>query len=234
MNSEAPTPHPPFARFFALPQKMTDQVRGLVDGALDKVFDEPFDIRSANDFERVLLEPSNVGRSGAAASALAGFVAMATPFAERTLRLVRVGGKAPLPAARAAKYAAVAVPIGMQLSTTVRRGVREIQALASYLIHKLRDAGLEPERGLVRALTVSLYLDPDRRPNLQLTAGKAATSLSRVWIFRAIGTDSENHVRKRGQAWILAIERLDLATLARDPTLARDQGARPDGNELTS
>jgi hypothetical protein len=77
-------------------------------------------------------------------------------------------------------------------------------------------------------LTVSLYLDPDRRPNLQLTAGKAAASLSRVWIFRAIGTDSENHVRKRGQAWILAIERLDLAALA------RDQGARPGGNELTA
>lgn len=216
MNHYPSRPISPLARLVSLPTRMTDQVRSLVDGALDKVFDEPFDIRTANDFERILLEPSNVGRSGGAASALAGFVAMATPFAERALRLVRVGGKAPIPAARAAKYAAVAVPITVQLSTTVRRGVREMQALSSYVICKLRDAGVEPQRGFVRALTLSLYLDPDRRPNLQLTPGKAASSLSRIWIFRAIGTDSDNHVYKRGQAWIAAIERLDLATLARE------------------
>ena len=117
------------------------------------------------------------------------------------------------------------MPITVQLSTTVRRGVREMQALASYVIGKLREAGVEPERGFVRALTLSLYLDPDRRPNLDLTPGKAAGALSRIWIFRAIGTDSESHVYKRGQAWIAAIERLDLVSLA------RDRGDRP---ELTA
>jgi hypothetical protein len=37
-----------------------------------------------------------------------------------------------------------------------------------------------------------------------------------VWIFRAIGTDSESHVFKRGQAWVAALDRLDLAALARE------------------
>jgi len=68
-----------------------DQVRTMVDTALDRVFDEPFDIRSDTDFERILLEPAGAGRPGAAASALAGFVAMATPIAQRALRLVRTG-----------------------------------------------------------------------------------------------------------------------------------------------
>ena len=198
-----------------MPHRTTDQVRALVDGALDRVFDEPFDIRSDTDFERILLEPTSTGRSGATASALAGFVVMATPFAERTLRLVRAGSRAPVPAAKAAKYAAIAVPIGVQLSSTVRRGVRELQALASFIIWRLRDEGIEPERSFVRALTVSLYVDPDRRPNLHIPPRRAATSLSRVWILRAIGSDSESHVFKRGQAWIAAIDRLDLTDLAR-------------------
>jgi hypothetical protein len=206
----------PFARLVDLPQRTTDQVRTLVEGALDRVFDEPFDIRSDTDFERILLEPASTGRPGAAASALAGFVAMATPFAERTLRIVRTGSKAPIPAAKAAKYAAIAVPIGVQLSSTVRRGIRELQALASFIIWRLRDEGIEPERSFVRALTVSLYVDPDRRPNLSIPSRRVAASLTRVWIFRAIGTDSESHVFKRGQAWVAALDRLDLADLVRE------------------
>jgi len=193
-----------------------DQVRTMVDGALDRVFDEPFDIRSDTDFERILLEPAGAGRPAAAASALAGFVAMATPIAQRTLRLVRAGSKAPIPAAKAAKYAAIAVPIGVQVSSTVRRGIRELQALASFIIWRLRDEGIEPERSFVRALTVSLYVDADRRPNLDMPHGRIAALLTRVWILRAIGTDSEAHVFKRGQAWIAALDRLDLAALARD------------------
>jgi hypothetical protein len=110
----------------------------------------------------------------------------------------------------------VAVPIGVQLSATVRRGVRELQALASYVIHELRAAGIEPERDFVRALTLSLYLDPDRRPHLAANPRRIATSLSRIWIFRALGSDSEHHVRRRGEGWIGAIERLDLEGLARD------------------
>jgi hypothetical protein len=207
---------PPLARLLQLPQRTTDQVRALVDGALDRVFDEPFDVRSDTDFERILLEPASTGRPGAAASALAGFVAMATPFAERTLRIVRSGSKAPIPAAKAAKYAAIAVPIGVQLSSTVRRGVRELQALASFIIWRLRDEGIEPDRSFVRGLTVSLYIDPDRRPNLKIPPRRAAASLSRAWIFRAIGTDSESHVFKRGQAWIAALDRLDLVALVRE------------------
>ena len=203
-----------------------DQVRAMVDGALDRVFDEPFDIRSDTDFERILLESGSTGRQGSAASALAGLVVMATPFAERTLRIVRTGSKAPIPAAKAAKYAAIAVPIGVQLSSTVRRGIRELQALASFIMWRLRDEGIEPERSFVRALTVSLYVDADRRPDFQTPSRRVAASLSRVWILRAIGTDSESHVFKRGQAWIAALDRLDLADLARrdDPPMQLSPG----------
>jgi hypothetical protein len=188
----------------------------MVDSALDRVFDEPFDIRSDTDFERILLEPAGAGRPGAAASALAGFVAMATPIAQRALGILRVGSKAPIPAAKAAKYAAIAVPIGVQLSSTVRRGIRELQALASFIIWRLRDEGVEPDRSFVRALTVSLYIDADRRPNLAIPPSRIAASLTRIWILRAIGTDSEAHVFKRSQAWVAALDRLDLADLARD------------------
>ena len=99
-----------------------------------------------------MLEHHGGGGPGALASAgaIAAFVRSATPIAERVLRLARVGtsaaGKAYLPA-RVAKYALVAIPVAMSLTGSARRGVHEIQVLASYLVHRLRDEGVEPDRG---------------------------------------------------------------------------------------
>ena len=137
MSTDAPGPRPsPFARLVDFPHRTTDQVRTMVDSALDRVFDEPFDIRSDTDFERILLEPASTGRPSTTASALAGFVAIATPFAERTLRIMRAGTRAPIPAAKAAKYAAIAVPIGVQLSSTVRS--RHPGAASAGVVHPPR------------------------------------------------------------------------------------------------
>jgi hypothetical protein len=204
----------PAARFRSVPGRLSDQVRATVDRALDRVFDEPFDIRSADDFVRLMVDPPDSGRPGTAAGALAAFVAIAAPLTERGLRLVRASGRAPIPAARAAKYAAVAVPVGVQLSATVRRGVRELQVLASYIVRRFREQGIVPNRGLVRSLTVSLALDPERRPDVSVEPRRAAARLARTWIFRAVGTDTEHAVRDRAHAQLAALERIDLRDLA--------------------
>lgn len=193
-------------------RRLRDQVRALVDSALDRVFDEPLEIRSNDEFARAMLEHPSGARAGAAAGALAGFVALARPAAERGLRILRTSGKAPVPAAKAAKYAAIALPVTITLASTARRGVRELQVIASYVIHKLRDEGVDPGRDTVRALALSLYLDPERPPDRTLTPGRAAGRLTRAWALRSLGADSDVAVHRRTRALLDAFDRLDCGT----------------------
>ena len=72
------------------------------------------------------------------------------------MKVVKVGssaaGKTPFLPAKIAKYAVVAIPVALSLTGSARRGVHELQVLASFLIHRFRQHGIEPDRGLVRAL----------------------------------------------------------------------------------
>ena len=200
-----------------MPDLVTARVRALIDGALDRVFDEPFDVRTAEEFEDLVAAgPIGVG-AAPAATTLTAFVAAATPMARRALAVATKSGKfaskAPLPSSKAFKVGLASIPVALRLSTTSRRGVRELQLLASYLINRLRAAGVDPDHGLVRSLTLSLYLDPARRPSLDIPAGRAAGGVARQWVLRSLGGDAESAVRARARRQAEAIDRLDLAAL---------------------
>ena len=202
-----------------MPDLVTSRVRALIDGALDRVFDEPFDVRSAEELEDLVAAgPVGVG-AAPAATTLTAFVAAATPMARRAIAMAsksgKVASKTPLPSSKAIKVGLASIPVALRLSTTSRRGVRELQLLASYVIHRLRDVGSVPDRGLVRSLTLSLYLDPARRPSLEIPSGRAAGGVARQWVLRSLGGDAEHAVRARARRQAEAIERLDLAALAR-------------------
>jgi hypothetical protein len=198
--------------------QVSSRVRALIDGALDRVFDEPFDVRTATEFEDLVAAgPVGVG-PGPAATSLGAFVAAATPLARRALAVAtkssKVATKAPLPSSKAVKIGLATIPIALRLSTTGRRGVRELQLLASYVITRLRDAGVDPERGLVRSLTLSLYVDPARRPPLDVPGSRTAGAVARQWVLRSLGGDAESAVRTRARRQAEALERLDLTALA--------------------
>jgi hypothetical protein len=196
----------------AIPSQISASVRALVDSTLQRVFDRPYDVRNADDFERVMAEGGGA-MSLASAGAIATVIARATPWIERALPWARKGaatGKV-VPAARWATYA---VPIALQLTSTIRHGVRELQVVASYVIHVMHEAGIEPTREFVAAVTLSLALEPDRQPDLSLTPARAAPGLVRRWILRSLGKDSASAARQRARADLAAIERLDLPALA--------------------
>jgi hypothetical protein len=200
-----------------VPDPLTARVRALIDGALDRVFDEPFNVRSGQELED-LVAAVPVGTSATpAATSVAAFVAAATPVARRALSLAskssKVATKAPLPSSKALKVGLASIPVALRLSTTSRRGVRELQLLASYVINRLRAAGVDPDPGLVRALTVSLYLDPVRRPMLHAPGGRAAGGVARQWVLRSLGGDAESAVRARARRQAEALDRLDLVAL---------------------
>jgi hypothetical protein len=200
------------------PQRLNQQARALVDRSLDRVFDEPYTVLSDEDFERLMTE-HHAGGPGllASAGAVAAFVRSATPVAERALKFAKVGtdaaGKAYMPA-KVAKYTLVLVPVAMSLTGTTRRGIHELQVLASLLISRFRAAGIEPDRNLVRALTLSIARDPERRPQLD-TGMSAGTGIGMQWVMRTIGKDSPSTVRRRARAQLAAVDHLDLAEIDR-------------------
>ena len=199
-------------------QRLNQQARSLVERSLDRVFDEPYAVLADEDFERLMTEHHVASGPGllASAGAIAAFVRTATPVAERALKLARVGtnaaGKAYVPA-RVAKYTLAIVPVAMSLTGVTRRGIHELQVLASFLIFRFRAAGIEPDRALVRALTLAIARDPDRRP--QLDGARAGAGIGMQWIMRSIGKDSASAVRRRARAQLAAVDRLDLPELAR-------------------
>jgi hypothetical protein len=216
-----------------VPDLLGTRVRAIVDRALDRVFAEPFDVRSAQELED-LVATSPIGQApGPTATSVTAFVAAATPIARRALstasRSGKVAGKLPLPSARAVKIGLASIPIAMRLSTTTRRGVRELQLLASFLMTRLRGVGVEPDPGFVRSLTLSLYLDPARRPVLDVPAGRAAGGIARQWVLRSLGGDADSAVRARARRQAEAIDRLDLTELAKQ--WSRDHRRPP---ELTA
>jgi hypothetical protein len=201
---------------------MVDQVsfrvRTLIDGTLDRVFDEPFDVRTAAEFED-LVAAGPVGNGPVpAATSIGAFVAAATPLVRRALSLTskssKIATKIPMPSAKAVKIGLATIPVALRLSTTTRRGVRELQLLASYVISRLRAAGIDPERGLVRSLTLSLYVDPARRPTLDVPGSRTAGAVARQWVLRSLGGDAESAIRARARRQAEAIDRLDLPALA--------------------
>ncbi len=194
--------------------QLNQRVRTLVDAALDRVFDEPFDVRSAAELEDLMAAgPIGTG-PGPAATSLGAFVAAATPLARRALTVAskssKVATKAPLPSSKALKIGLASIPIALRLSTTTRHGIRELQLLASYVIGRLRAAGVDPDRGLVRSLTLSLYVDPARRPSLEPPGSRTAGAVARQWVLRSLGGDAESAVRSRARRQADALDRLDL------------------------
>ncbi len=216
-----------------MPDVVTARVRALIDGALDRVFDEPFDVRTAEELEDLVAAgPVGVG-AAPAATTLTAFGAAATPVARRALAVATKSGKfaskAPLPSSKAFKVGLASIPVALRLSTTSRRGVRELQLLASYVINRLRVAGVAPDRDLVRSLTLSLYLDPARRPTLEINNGRAAGGVARQWVLRSLGGDAEPAVRARARRQAEAIDRLDLVDVG-----AQWAKRRPRPPELTA
>jgi hypothetical protein len=200
-----------------MPDQLSNRVRTLIDAALDRVFDEPFDVRSATEFEDLVAAGPIGSGPGPAATSLGAFVAAATPLVRRALLLAskssKVATKAPLPSSKAIKIGLASIPIALRVSTTTRHGVRELQLLASYVITRLRAAGVDPDRSLVQSLTLSLYVDPARRPTLEPPGSRTAGAVARQWVLRSLGGDAESAVRARTRRQAEALDRLDLAEL---------------------
>jgi hypothetical protein len=132
--------------------------------------------------------------------AIQRFVAIATPvvrIAARGVRFTRVPW-------------VLVTSTGVSLGVTVRNGVRELQAIAALLAHRLEDeTGGPPDLAVVQKLTLELYLNLRRTPDVS-DLGLTVAALARRWIVSgALGRST----REKTEKALAAAESVDLSSL---------------------
>jgi hypothetical protein len=70
------------------------------------------------------------------------------------------------------------------------------------------------DKGLLRALTLAAYTDPRRHVDFRLAGPRGATSVVSRWTRDAVTTPTEARRREDITAWLGALDRLDLVSLA--------------------
>ena len=189
----------------ALPRDLERSADDVVRKAFDRLLSSDTRVTTAAQAKRLLADHEDTEEL---TDAIQRFVAIATPFARVALRGARFT-RIPW-----VLVASSAISIGV----TVRNGVRELQAIAALLAHRFEtEAGALPDRALMQKLTLELYLDPRRPPDLADLELPLAR-LARRWIVS--GAFGRNTRRKTHKA-LDAAERLDLSVLMRNRASAR-------------
>jgi len=206
-DAAAPSEEGAVARLRARGTDARRRLATIVEQALDAVFESNFDVRSAWEALELLDAPETRVKESVARRA--------TEWAA-TRAVVRVGSRF---GARVAGRLAVPVGLALEFGFAARDGVRELQVLAGFLVHRLRAAGHPVDRELVRRATLAVYLEPARRPDLRTPVARRALAVARVWSVDAIPlTDRRRQQRTRARVDFIA--RLDLDVLHHDWVLA--------------
>jgi hypothetical protein len=181
----------------------------LYDRAIDSVLSTPYEVRTADEALAMIESEAGGVFDG---KALADQVQMAAVLLTPMLRRVRWFER--LPGAKKLPFI-VGVATVANVAVALRRGVREVQIVSSYLVHRLREAtGDAPDPTLVKVVAVQLYTDPNRRP---VPGGRIAfASLLRRWLLRGVfGRDTQ----MRARSAVFAVAQLDIPALLADRAL---------------
>jgi len=205
--------------------------------ALDRVFDEPFDVPDAEVATRLLTGPARPSPSAlfrfVEGQALVKIGAQVARLASRSRAASAAARVAALPAATeagaaagaggaaasaatsvgTAALAAAAVTAATRTTRTVSRGLTDVRVLASYLASRARQQNVVLEKPLLRALTLAAYTDPRRQVDFRLAGPRGASSVARRWTRDTVTTPSEARRRDDAASWIAAIDRLGLVSL---------------------
>jgi hypothetical protein len=115
----------------------------------------------------------------------------------------------------AAALAAAAVAATTRATRTARRGLNDLRVLASYVASRARAERVFLDPATLRAVTLAVYTDPRRHVDFRLAGPRGLSAIATRWSRDAAVTPSEARRRDDVEAWVLAIERLDLVDVAR-------------------
>jgi hypothetical protein len=174
-----------------------DAVSSLYGQSVDRVLMTPERVTSAAEGRALLASPVND-------EALADQVQKVVALALAVLRVVARGAR--LTRVPWVLLASTSASVGL----TVRAGVREVQVLGSLVAHRIEEAtGCPADPALVKKVTVELYLEPKRAPDLSDSRLRPGRLVGR-WVFRgALGRGTG----KSASRALGAAERLDAGSL---------------------
>jgi hypothetical protein len=177
-------------------------VGSLYDRAIDRVLARPYQLATADEARAMLEDPESIDVS-AFADQIQQVAIIAIPIARRVGSLSRIPGLKRVPWV-------LSIVTVANVARAIRQGVREVQVVGSYLAARLHAAtGEPPDPGLVKALTVQLYLSPSRRPSAGDRSIPTWRLLRRWLTYGVVGrTTNKTAVRAVG-----AVERLDVGAL---------------------
>jgi hypothetical protein len=163
--------------------------------------------KAARAAARVAALPAAMAESGAAGATGAATTAGATAGAAAMSTATSMG---------AAALAAAAVAATTRATRTARRGLNDLRVLASCLASRARAEGVVLDPGLLRALTLATYVDPRRRADFRLTGSRGGAAVLGRWSRETTVQPSELRRQDDVDAWLHAIDRLDLRVLHED------------------
>jgi hypothetical protein len=184
----------------ALPREFERSVGDLVQQAFGRLLSSDMRAKTAAEAKRLLADHEDTEEL---TDAIQRFVGIATPIVRVALRGARFT-RIPW-----VLVASSAISIGV----TARNGVRELQAIAALLAHRFEErTGAQPDPALLQKLTLELYLNPRRTPDVA-DLDLPLARLARRWLVS--GAFGRNTRRKTHKA-LDAAERLDVSSLLRE------------------
>lgn len=193
-----PETKPERGTLLAIPRSVERAAGDVVHQTFERLLSSDVRVTTAAEAKRLLAEHEDTEEL---TDAIQRFVAIATPVARIALRGARFT-RVPW---------VLLVSSAVSIGVTVRNGVRELQALAALLAHRIeQETGAPADPTLLRKLALELYLKPRRTPNVS-DLGLPLARLARRWIVSgALGRNTRGKTEKAFDA----AERLDVRALA--------------------
>lgn len=183
--------------------RVRERLADTVERALDWVFDAPLDVRTPYEAMAAL--------EGSAGTTAPGVLRKGAEWAVGRAA-VRVGTKY---GSKVAGRAALPLGAAVEFGLSARSGLRELQVLASLLVHRLRADGHAVDPELVRRATLGLYLEPDRRPDLRVPLHRRSLAVAKQWSVDALPLTGKRQAN-RTRARVDIVARLNTHALVHD------------------
>jgi hypothetical protein len=185
---------------------VAERFAAAIDTVMDRVFDEPLDVSSAHEARQHLhAQPSSWLSSALAAQGVQWALARSAMTKAGAKMVARVGGVA-------SRKVVLPVTVAVDVGLGAREGLRELQILASFLIHRLRAAGLPVDPDLVRRTTTAVYLEPRTFPEIGRSASSLSLGVARKWARHAV-PGGKRRREADAEMRIIAVDRIDLDRL---------------------